>query len=389
MRFSVIASALVAAVVGFGGTLAIIVQAARTVGATPAQTASWVTSLCLTIAFSSLLLSWVFRAPIVTAWSLAGAVLVIATGGSVDLPSAEGAFALAGLLVVLAGCIPALGRAIARIPGPVAAAMLAGLMLRFVLGLFAQAQTAPALVLPLVALFLAARLAHAASATLVVIAAGLVLAPALGMAVPLPALSFSTLEWVTPHFPARAMIGLGLPLFLVTMATQNLAGFAVLRVCGYDAPVRPILLVTGLMTMLGAPFAGHSCNLASVTAAICTGPEAHPDPVRRWLTGPVYAACYGVLALFGASLVTLFANLPPPLVATVTGVALLGPLTGALTAAMAVERERFAAMIAFAVTGSGVALLGVGAAFWGLLAGLVVLGLDRVAHAARRPGRTR
>jgi benzoate membrane transport protein len=201
----------------------------------------------------------------------------------------------------------------------------------------------------------------------------------LGLPMPLPGrLELSSLVLMPPAFSLPALIGLGLPLFLVTMATQQISGAAVLRVSGYVPPMRGALLSTGLASLLTAPFGGYSTNLSSVTAAICTGADTHPDPAKRWLVGPIYGLLYVILAMFGASMVTLFGNLPPALVATVAGTALLGPLMGSLATAMSREHERFAAVLAFAVTVSGVTLAGVGSAFWGLCAGLLALGLDRI-----------
>jgi len=377
LRFSIFAAALVAVLVGFGGTLAVIVQAAGHLGATAAQTASWVSALCLAIAGTSIVLSLRYRMPVVTAWSLAGAVLIGSAPPGIDLPAATGAFMASAVLTVLSGLLPALGGAIARLPPSISGAMLAGLLLRYVLGLFQAAGGSPGLVLPLLAVFLAARLVHAASAPLAVILCGVALAQALGLPMAMPAgLELSVLVPVMPRFDPAAILGLGVPLFLVTMATQQIAGAAVLRVAGYVPPVRGALLVTGFASLVAAPFGGYSANLSSITAALCTGPDAHPDPARRWMTGPVYGLLYLALAASGASFVQVFTALPPALVATVAGVALLGPMTGALTAAMGQERERFAAVLAFGVTASGVSLLGVGAAFWGLVAGLLALGLQ-------------
>lgn len=385
MRFSVFASALVAVLVGFGGTLAIIVQAAAHLGATTAQTASWVTALCLAIAGTSIVLSLRYRMPVVTAWSLAGAVLIASAPPNMDMPAAIGAFMASALLTILSGLAPVLGEAIARLPASIAGAMLAGILLRYVLGVFQAAQEAPALVLPLLAVFLLARLAHAASAPLLVILCGIPLALALGLPITAPSgLAFSTLAPVIPRFDVAAILGLGVPLFLVTMATQQIAGAAVLRMAGYTPPMRGALLTTGTASLLAASFGGYSANLSSITAALCTGPDAHPDPARRWMTGPVYGLLYLALAAGGASFVQVFTALPQALVATVAGAALLGPMTGALAAAMAHERERFAAVLAFGVTASGLTLLGVGAAFWGLAAGLLALGLQRAERRLRR-----
>ncbi len=377
MRFSIFAAALVAVLVGFGGTLAVIVQAAGHLGATPAQTASWVSALCLAIAATSIVLSLRYRMPVVTAWSLAGAVLIGSAPPGISLPAAIGAFMASAVLTILSGLLPALGGAIARLPSSISGAMLAGLLLRYVLGLFQAAGGSPGLVLPLLAVFLAARLVHAASAPLVVILCGVALAQASGLPMAMPAgLELSVLELVMPRFDPAAILGLGVPLFLVTMATQQIAGAAVLRTAGYVPPVRGALLATGFASLAAAPFGGYSVNLSSITAALCTGPDAHPDPARRWMTGPVYGLLYLALAASGASFVQVFTALPPALIATVAGAALLGPMTGALTAAMGQERERFAAVLAFGVTASGVSLLGVGAAFWGLVAGLLALGLQ-------------
>jgi benzoate membrane transport protein len=378
MRFSVVAAALVAVLVGFGGTLAIIVAAARNLGAGPAEVASWVGALCLGIGISSLVLSWRTRVPVVTAWSLAGAVLIAGLPPGPSMAQAVGAFLLSGLLMLLAGLVPALGAAVSRLPAPVGAAMLAGLLLRFVLALFQSAQVEPLLVLPLLALFLAARAVHAASAPLIVLLAGLPLAALLGHAMPPLAFGLALPVWTTPEFAPAAMLGLGLPLFLVTMATQQIPGAAVLRVAGYASPTRLALGITGGLTLLLAPFGGYSVNLSSITAAICTGPDAHPDPGQRWKTGPIYGACYLVLALFGAGFATMLAGLPPILVGVVAGTALLGPLTNALSAAISVADQRFAAITAFTVTASGLSALGLGSAFWGLLAGVVVLGAERL-----------
>lgn len=385
MRLSVIVSGLVAVLVGFGGTLALIVAAAQAVGAGPAETASWVAALCLAMAATTGYLSLRHRLPIVTAWSTPGAALIAASAG-IALDEAVGAFLLAGGLVLLTAAFRPVGTLVKRIPPAVAAGMLAGVLIRFVMAVFESAAAAPALVLPLVGLYLLARLVSPAGAVLVVLAAGLPLAFALGLVGPIPAgFAFSTLVPVAPAFEPAVLLGLGLPLWLVTMASQNLPGFAVLRAAGYPVPSRSILAATGLASLATAPFGAHATNLAAITAAICTGPDAHPDPARRWLTGPVYAAGYLLLAAVGAAAVGLLAAMPAALIAAVAGLALLAPLTGALASALAEERQRLAAVLALAVTASGIGLLGIGSAFWGLLAGLVALVLERAWRARRRP----
>ncbi|HZH29087.1 MAG TPA: benzoate/H(+) symporter BenE family transporter [Azospirillaceae bacterium] len=382
MRVSVATSAFVAALVGFGGTLAIVLAAATAVGADAAQAMSWVTALCLAMAVTSGLLSLRHRIPVITAWSTPGAALIAASTG-ITLEQAVGAFLLAAALVLLTAAVRPVGRLIERIPMPVAAGMLAGVVFRFVVAVFENAQASPALVLPLVAVFLVARILSPSTAALWVLVAGAGLSYALGLAAPLPEIGLSGLTLVVPVFDVAALAGLGVPLFLVTMASQNLPGFAVLRAAGYHPPTRPILAVTGLASLLTAPFGAHTSNLAAISASICTGADAHPDPARRWLTGPFYALCYLVFAAFGAPLVALFAAMPGALIVTVAGTALTGSLVGALTTALSVERDRFAAVLTLAVTASGVSLLGIGSAFWGLAAGLLALAGERTAETAR------
>ncbi|MFG1348464.1 benzoate/H(+) symporter BenE family transporter [Xanthobacter autotrophicus] len=378
MRVSVIVSAFVAALVGFGGTLALILAAAAEVGASPAEASSWVAAICLAIAASSALLSMRYRMPIIAAWSTPGAALIAGFGSGIGMASATGAFLVAGLLVVLCAAVKPLGTLVARIPVAVAAAMLAGVLARFVMALAEHAAASPALVLPVIAVFFIVRLLSpnwAVPAALVAGGAGAVL---LGRVGPMPTPELSALVWTTPRFEPSVLVGLALPLFLVTMASQNLPGFAVLRASGYMPPVRPILAVTGLASMASAPFGAHATNLAAITAALCTGPETHPDSKRRWLAGPVYAGFYLLLAAAGASLVGVFAALPPALIATIAGLALLSPLTGALTAALNEEKHRVAAVATFATTASGVTALGLGAPVWGLAAGLLIVGLDHL-----------
>lgn len=384
MRLSVVSAAMVAALVGLAGALAVVLAAAEALGATPAETTSWVTGLCLSMALTSGWLSWRHKMPIITAWSTPGAAVIAATAGTVKLDAAVGAFLLAGGLIVLTALIRPLDALVRRIPIAVAAGMLAGVLVRFVLQMVEAAPTHPLLVLPLVALFLVARLKSPAVAMLLVIAAGTGLAAGLGLVTAWPPLELAAFTPVTPRFDAAILIGLGIPLYLVTMASQNLPGAAVLRAAGYEPPLTSALLVTGLASLAIAPLGAHTINLAAITAAICTGPDAHPDPARRWHTGIAYMFVYGTLAAFGAVLVALFAAFPTVLVKTIAGLGLIGALTGALGSALAEERHRFAAVLAFAVTASGITVFGIGAAFWGLVAGLSVLGLDRLAVPATK-----
>jgi len=375
---SVAAAALVATVAGVGGTLPVVLAAAQAVGATPAEASSWVSGLGIATALSALFLSVRYRMPIITAWSTPGAALIASTSGVPGLRAAVGAFVLSAVLILLTAAIRPLGRLIERIPPGIAAAMLAGILLRLVVAMVEQVPQAPLLVLPLVALFLVARGLVPALAALIVLAVGAVLAWSLGLVKPIPALGFSTLALEVPAWDAATLLGLGLPLYLVTMASQNLPGFAVLRAAGYQPPTQPVLGVTGAVSLATAFLGAHTSNLAAISAALCTGPDAHPDPARRWMTGPFYALWWGLIALFGSSLVGLFGALPPALLATVAGLALLGSMASAMGSALAADQDRLAAAGTLAVTSSGVTLMGVGSAFWGLVFGLSILALDRL-----------
>lgn len=375
---SVAAAAMVATIAGAGGTLPIILAAAHAVGATPDQASSWVSGLSLATAFSALVLSVRYRMPIIAAWSTPGAALIASTTGVPSFAAAVGAFVLAAVLILLTAAVRPLGRLIERIPASIAAAMLAGILLRLVMAMIEHVPTSPLLVLPLLVLFLVARAFLPALASLVVLVAGGLLAWSLGLVKPLPPIGLTSIVFTAPAWDAATLIGLGVPLYLVTMASQNLPGFAVLRASGYQPPTQPILAVTGAAS-LGTAFVGaHTSNLAAISAALCTGPDAHPDPAKRWMTGPFYALFWGLIGLFGASLVGLFGALPPALLATIAGTALLGSTAGALGSALAGDQDRLAAAGTLAVTVSGITLMGVGSAFWGLVFGLLILGIDRL-----------
>ena len=375
---SAASAALVATVAGVGGTLPVVLAAAAAVGATPDQASSWVSGLGIATAVSALVLSLRYRMPIITAWSTPGAALIASTSGVPGMRAAVGAFVLAAVLILLTAAIRPLGRLIERIPAAIAAAMLAGILLRLVVAMVEHLPGAPLLVLSLIAVFLVVRILVPPLASLIVLVAGALLAAALGLVKPLPAIGLSRPEVIMPAWDLATLVGLGVPLYLVTMASQNLPGFAVLRASGYQPPTQPVLAVTGIASLLTAFMGAHTSNLAAISAALCTGPEAHPDPAERWKAGVFYAVWWGLIALFGASLVGLFAALPPALLVTVAGLALLGSMASATGAAVAAEKDRFAAAGTLAVTVSGVTLMGVGSAFWGLCFGLMVMGVERL-----------
>ena len=371
-------SALIAALIGFGGTIALVVQAMRTLGASVAQTGSAVTALCLGIAVAGALLSLRLRIPVVLAWSTPGAALLAATAPGLSWPVAVGCFLAAALLMVGLGAIPALGRIAEKIPASVASAMLAGVLLPFCLGLFRVGTGDPGLVATLVAVFVIARQRVPLYALLLVLLAGFVLTLVRGDVTNLPAgQTFGALLPVWPQFDAQTILSVGVPLFLVTLVSQNLPGIVVLKTAGYAPPAGKLLAGTGLMSVIMAPFGAHAVNLAAITAAICTSEEAHPDRDRRWVVGMIYAGFYLLLALFSPALVRLFLALPHEVIAALTGVALIPALVGAIDAMLSRADERDAAILTFLATGSGLAAFGLGSAFWGLLVGFVALAAKR------------
>lgn len=389
-------SALIAVLVGFGGTVALIVQAVQTAGGGPAQVVSAVTALCIGMAIAGAGLSLALRMPIVLAWSTPGAALVGASTLHLGWPTAIGAFLAAGAMMTLLGLAPALGRLANRIPASVASAMLAGVLLPFCLGLFRTFQSDLLLPALLLGVFLVLRQRAPLYAMLGVLAASMAVVFLRGDAALEPgAPLFGALAPAMPAFDLAALVGLAVPLFLVTLVSQNLPGLVVLRSAGYAPPAGPILVVTGVATMLLAPFGAHGVNLAAITAAICTNEDAHPVKERRWIVAVIYAGFYGLLALFAAPLVALFLAMPPTTIAAITGIALLAPLAGALEGMLAEPQDREAALLTFVATASGVSLWGVGAAFWGLAAGFLALlarrwlGRRREAERRTTPARPR
>ncbi|BCJ77524.1 benzoate transporter [Catellatospora sp. IY07-71] len=369
---------VVTAVVGFASTFAVVLAGLRAVGADERQAASGLLAVCVASGVTALVLGLRHRIPISIAWSTPGAALLAATG-AVDggFAAAVGAFLVTGALIIAAGLFPALGRAIAAIPRPIAAAMLAGVLLNLCLAPVRALVDVPLLAIPVVLVWaVLSRFARSWAVPAALITAVVVIAldapEALrgAAAVPEPALTAPVFTW-------QALVSLALPLFLVTMASQNVPGMAVLQGYGYTPPLRGILLGTGVATAVAAPFGSHAVNLAAITAALAAGPDAHPDPRRRWIAS--VTAGIGMITLgLGAGAATAFVlGSPPVLVEAVAGLALLGALGSALASAVAEERGREAAVVTFAVTASGVVLLGVGAAFWGLLAGGLMLALRR------------
>lgn len=369
-----IAAGLVTVLVGFTSSVVIVLEAAQALGATPAQSASWIWALGIGMGLSSMALSWWYRVPVVTAWSTSGAALVMAAAASTTLAEATGAFMVSAVLIILSGFTGVFERLLQRIPLALAAALLAGILLRFGLDACRSFQSQPLLLFGMLLAYLLSRRLWPRYAVVLTLLVGIGAAWGLGLLQgKAMALSWSAPQWVTPSFSVSALIGVALPLFLVTMASQNVPGVAAIRASGFHVPISPVIGWTGVATLLLAPFGGFALNLAAITAAICLSPEAHPDPARRYVAGIAAGFFYLLVGLAGATVVTLFAVLPRELVLGIAGLALLGTIGSALHAAMADVERREAALLTFLVSASGLTLWGIGPAFWGLVAG--VLGL--------------
>jgi benzoate membrane transport protein len=370
---STLAAGFVTVLVGFASTAAIVFQAAQALGATPAQTSSWMWALGLGMGATCIGLSLRWKMPVVTAWSTPGAAMLVASAAGVPMAEAIGGFLLSALLITIAGFSGVFERMLGRIPLSLASAMLAGVLLRFGIDAFAAIGAEPALVLAMLGTWLLARRLWPRYAVILTLLAGIAVAAAGGLLqVGQLRLELARPVWTTPQFSLASVLGVALPLFVVTMASQNVPGVAVIRASGYAVPVSPAIGWTGVANLLLAPFGGFALNLAAITAAICMGPEAHPDPARRWQAAVWAGVFYLAIGLFGATVAGLFAAFPHALVVAIAGIALLGTLGGSLAAALAEEGEREAAMVTFLVTASGIAMLGIGAAFWGLVAGVLV-----------------
>ncbi|MCA2210480.1 MULTISPECIES: benzoate/H(+) symporter BenE family transporter [Nocardia] len=366
----------VTALVGFTSSFAVVLSGLRAVGASPAQAASGLLVLCFTQGIGILLLSFRYRIPITLAWSTPGAALLVSTGlVAGGWPGAVAAFAVTGVLIVVTGLWQRLGSLVAAIPVPIAQAMLAGVLVPLCLAPVQALRTSPAVVVPVIVVWLVLQRYAPKWAVLVAFATAAV-GTGIDIVVADRHLDLSamvpTLEWTAPHWHWQAIVGIAVPLYIVTMASQNIPGVAVMRSFDYQVPWRPAMLVTGIGTVLGAPAGGHAINLAAISAALAAAPSASPDPKRRWIAAATAGASYLVLGLASAALVTLIAAAPAGTLETVAGLALLATLAASLSAALTDPGDRLAALVTFLVAASGTTLLGIGGAFWALLAGLIV-----------------
>lgn len=381
-----IVAGIATALVGFTSSFAVVLTGLDAVGASAAQAASGLLAVSLAMGLACIVLAWRYRMPITAAWSTPGAALLVATG-SVEggWPAAVGAFLVTAALILLTALWPALGALIARIPPSIAQAMLAGVLLPLCLAPITGVVANPWGVLPVVLTWLVfARLAPRWAVPLAFVAAAAVVAVSLvsaGRPVD-PATLLPRFELSMPAFTVGALVGIALPLFIVTMASQNVPGIAIMRSFGYEVPWRPAMLVTGLGTALGAPAGGHAINLAAISAALAASPDADPDPDRRWIAGVSTGASYLVLGAFSAAFATLVVLAPTAVIPAVAGLALFGAFGAAVQQAIDDPGERLPAVVTFLVAASGIAVLGVSAAFWALVAGLLV---RTVLHAGRPP----
>jgi benzoate membrane transport protein len=374
ISLSAVVAGFVTVLVGFTSTAVIVFQAANAVGAGPAEIASWMWALGLGMGLTCIGLSLRYRMPVVTAWSTPGAAMLITSAAGVALPEAIGAFLVSGLLITIAGFSGWFERALSRIPISIASGMLAGVLLRFGLELFVVMKAQFAMVFAMFAVYLVMRRFSPRYAVICAFLLGVAVAASEGsLHLEGVSLEFARPVWTTPAFSASTLIGVALPLFVVTMASQNAPGVAVIRASGYPVPISPVIGWTGAATVILAPFGAFALNLAAITAAICMGREAHEDTMRRYMASVSAGFFYILVGLFGATVGALFAAFPRELVAAIAGLALIGTIGNGLAAALSNERDREPALVTFLVAASGVTLFGIGSAFWGLIAGSLTL----------------
>ncbi|ENM5729506.1 benzoate/H(+) symporter BenE family transporter [Vibrio mimicus] len=363
--------------VGYTSSVVIVIQAATASGANPAQIESWLLTLGVVMGLTSLIYSWVYKTPILTAWSTPGAVMLAASAGQYSLPVVIGTFMFSGVLIALTGMIAPLTRALSKIPVPLGTAMLGAILLPFCAKAFAPLTNTPVLFFLLFASYLLTKHFVPRYTMLILLITSIGCAIALGSFADTDlSLSIATPLWVEPEFDWLALINLALPLYLITMLSQNLPGIAMMKSYQYETPIKPILLGTGLTNMLAAPFGGFSVNLAAISAAICMAEEVDSDKTQRY-RAVLWAGVFYLLAgIFAAAVVNLFLALPQPISAMLAGLALLGTLMMCLHTAFKTDEYREPALFTFIITLSGATLFGMSATLIGLVVGLVYLRLS-------------
>jgi benzoate membrane transport protein len=374
-----IVAGVLAAVVGYASTFALVLAAYAAVGASPAEAGSGLFAICVALGLLNTVISWRLKMPLSFAWSTPGAAFLLTAGEPVGgYPAVAGAFLMTAGLIVLAGLWAPFARAVAAIPAAIANAMLAGILLTLCLAPLKAVAELPLLALPIVLSWaIALRLARRYAVPIAVAVTAIILAVTADLPPGAVQLSWPVLVPVMPAFTLDAFLRIALPLFIVTMASQNLPGLAVMKANGYDVRPAPQFVLTGLVSAALAFVGGHTVNLAAITAAICAGPEAHPDPAKRWLASFAAGWTYLVLALIAGLAASFIAASPPLLIEAVAGLALLSSLSSSLANALAREEQRLPAILTFVTAASGITIFGIGAAFWGLVAGIGLLLLQR------------
>ncbi len=371
---SAVIAGFVTVLVGFTSSAVIVFQAAQALGASPAEIGSWMLALGLGMGLTCILLSLRYRVPVVTAWSTPGAAILITSVAGISMPEAIGAFLVSGALITICGFSGWFERVLSRLPLSIASAMLAGVLLRFGLDIFGAMKTQLVLVLVMFCTYLLLRGRAPRYAVIMALLVGIGIAGAQGLLrLETVSLQLAKPVFIMPQFSFQALISVALPLFVVTMASQNVPGVAVIRASGYEVPISSLIGWTGIATLILAPFGGYALNLAAITAAICMGREAHENPARRYVAAVAAGGFYLVVGLFGSTVGAVFAAFPKELVLAIAGLALLGTIGNGLVGALSNEQEREPALITFLMTASGVTLLGIGSAFWGLVAGIFSL----------------
>jgi benzoate membrane transport protein len=388
LSWSSATAGFVAVLVGFTSSVAIVFQAAQAFGATPEQITSWMWALGLGMGLCSAIPSLILKQPVMVAWSTPGAAVLASAGlaGGFSMAQAVGAFMVCAVLIILAGATGWFERVMNRIPVAIASALLAGVLARFGLQAFGAAHDALLLVvLMLLTYLLGRRWVPRYAVPLTLLVAVLTVSSQGQLQTSALNVDWAVPVFTAPEFSWSAVISLALPLFVVTMASQNLPGVAAIRSAGYNMPISKLITMTGLATLVLAPFGAFALNLSAITAAICMGEEAHPDKAKRYTAAVVCGALYIAIGLVGAAVTGLLLAFPSALVLAIAGLALLGTIGGGLHTALKDDAHREAALITFLVTLSGVVVAGIGSAFWGVVAGALALGVQQLGIRKQHP----
>lgn len=367
-----IVAGLIAVIVNYGGTFILVFQAARVAGLGPELTASWVWSISIGVGVTGIVLSWISREPIITAWSTPAAAFLVTALATTPYAEAVGAYLISAAAFVVLGLSGWFERVIRLIPAGVAAGLLAGILLQFGINAFGGMSIDPLLTALLIVAYVVLKRFSARYAVVGLLVLGLAFLLWQGR-VDLSGLELRLAApvFTQPAFSLNALLSVALPLFLITLTGQYMPGMLVLRNDGFKSSANPIVTITGLGSLLMAPFGSHAFNIAAITAAICTGREAHEDPAKRWLAGIAAGVFYILVGVFGVTLAAVFMAFPATFITTLAGLALLGTIGGSLASAMADAKAREASLITFLAAAANINLLGIGGAFWGLLIGLV------------------